>query len=631
MLDPRDTAVYLEALRPPPGHRLEAAIATTYSLDLVTLLAIPLSFARLDMGDGIDELLRNPIRLLHALREQAHRLTIFCQAGRIAVPARRHALFAHLESSIHECQLRDTPGELHAKTWFLRFREGQNGPVVHRFLCLSRNLTSDRSWDTALALEGPLRDDRVRAFARNRPLRDFLLGVRGCATRRLDEARERELERMADEVIRVEFAVPEGFEDELEIWPVGLPGLASPDLELKRAKRAAVISPFVGEGELKRLVSPERTTLLSRQETLDAVSPDLLSQFERVCVLQDTAVSEDADVQEEASPAATESRAPGSSPADERGLHAKLYVADDGWYSDVWTGSSNASKGGMGGNVEMLVRLRGRRSQAGVEALVGANGSLCELLQDYAIPEAPVPSRPQALANEELVEKARRAVARAGLRLAAAEADGGFYGLTLVAPGALAILDGVSGRCWPALLHESHAADLRDLRRGEHIDLGRVALDGLSAFVCFELAAGSGEDERVVRFALLLPLDGAPETRLDALLAAVLSDPERFLAFILALLRDGEEDALSALDALLSRDRDRGRVGSAPAAAEPGMPLLEDLLRAAARHPERLAGPVHPADDLRRTPEGVKVLPPGFLEIWDVVRTTCAPRGEVTA
>lgn len=43
MLDPRDRGALLEALRPPPGYVVDAAIATTYSLDLVTLLTAPLA------------------------------------------------------------------------------------------------------------------------------------------------------------------------------------------------------------------------------------------------------------------------------------------------------------------------------------------------------------------------------------------------------------------------------------------------------------------------------------------------------------------------------------------------------------------------------------------------------------
>ena len=54
----------------------------------------------LDMTDDNGKLVRDPVALLHALRAYATRLTIFCQAGGIAVPAQRHPLYAHLEQAI---------------------------------------------------------------------------------------------------------------------------------------------------------------------------------------------------------------------------------------------------------------------------------------------------------------------------------------------------------------------------------------------------------------------------------------------------------------------------------------------------------------------------------------------------
>ena len=100
MLPPNQRELYLSALRPPPGFQLDRAIGTTYSLDLITLLSLPLSFALLDMTDREGKLLRDPVALLHALRAYANRLTIFCQTGGIAVPTQRHPLYAHLEEAI---------------------------------------------------------------------------------------------------------------------------------------------------------------------------------------------------------------------------------------------------------------------------------------------------------------------------------------------------------------------------------------------------------------------------------------------------------------------------------------------------------------------------------------------------
>ncbi len=45
--------------------------------------------------------------------------------------------------------------------------------VRYRFLCLSRNMTFDRAWDTMLCLDGDL-TDRGNAFSQNHPLGRFV-------------------------------------------------------------------------------------------------------------------------------------------------------------------------------------------------------------------------------------------------------------------------------------------------------------------------------------------------------------------------------------------------------------------------------------------------------------------------
>jgi hypothetical protein len=45
--------------------------------------------------------------------------------------------------------------QVHPKLWFLRY-VGNYESVTYRLLCLSRNMTFDRSWNTMLCLEGPL-------------------------------------------------------------------------------------------------------------------------------------------------------------------------------------------------------------------------------------------------------------------------------------------------------------------------------------------------------------------------------------------------------------------------------------------------------------------------------------------
>ena len=100
MLDPSARHVYLDALRPPPDFQLDRAVATTFSLDLLTLLAAPLSFALFEC-DHAEQALANPIAVLEALRRATGKFTVFCQRGRISVPRFEKLLFGYLEPVGH--------------------------------------------------------------------------------------------------------------------------------------------------------------------------------------------------------------------------------------------------------------------------------------------------------------------------------------------------------------------------------------------------------------------------------------------------------------------------------------------------------------------------------------------------
>src|SRR6476646_8984946 len=112
MLEPRDRRLLLESLRPPEGYTLDHGLSTTFSLDLLALLTAPLAFTLFDADAALTPSDRNgppadPLALLLALRRQAGRISLFCQAGRIVVPARHQLLFGYLESSVFEATAPD--------------------------------------------------------------------------------------------------------------------------------------------------------------------------------------------------------------------------------------------------------------------------------------------------------------------------------------------------------------------------------------------------------------------------------------------------------------------------------------------------------------------------------------------
>ena len=363
MLDPEERLLLLDALRPPEDYRLSFAIGTTYSLDLLALLTAPLGFTLFELaGPPGNELApADAVRLLGVLRQYADRMTVFCEAGRIAVPPTHAILFGELEQIVAE--VRPPEGRsFHPKVWVLRF-EHEDKPVRYRLLCMTRNLTFDRSWDTMLALDGELHD-RQLAIAVNHPLADFIQALPGMAKPgSVSDRAHAQVATAADELRRVKFEPPEGFDD-FAFHPLGLEPRRHP-WPLERADRLLIMSPFLSDGLVDEIAAQAaESILISRPDTLDAISRSVFNNTRTVYSL-----SPDSTPVE---PAGEETAHPDGITAS--GLHAKLYVAEIGWDARVLTGSANATHAAWYGNIEFLTELIGKRSKCGIDAAARRRG-----------------------------------------------------------------------------------------------------------------------------------------------------------------------------------------------------------------------------------------------------------------
>ena len=80
----------------------------------------------------------------------------------------------------------------------------------YKVLCLSRNLTFDRSWDTMLALDGELVADRKLAIGESKPLGEFIDALPSLVVDKgsLTPARRELVETIGHELKRVRFEIP---------------------------------------------------------------------------------------------------------------------------------------------------------------------------------------------------------------------------------------------------------------------------------------------------------------------------------------------------------------------------------------------------------------------------------------
>lgn len=623
MLDPRDRSLLLDALRPPPGYALDRAVGTTFTLDLLALLTVPLAFTFFSWDEQPEEGRVDPILLLEALRRNADRMALFCQAGQIAVPPRDQLLFSYLEQSVVEVMAPRRGGIFHPKVWALRYEDrAEDRSARYRLLVLTRNLTFDRSWDTLFTLEGEL-TDRTYAFSANHPLGDFLAALPDLAVAAVPAHVRDHVELVHDEIRRVRFELPAGFE-ELRFWSLGLE--ESSDWPFKgRADRMLVVAPFLGDGLLKRLGSDGSAHLLiSRLEAVEKLQRETLRAFSSVYQLSPSADIEARDEQEPE--ADLQPLAEGEDPGG--GLHAKLYVADVGWDARVWTGSANATAAAFHANVEFLVELRGKRSRCGIEAILDRDdedSGLFQMLEEIPLREEPPP---ELTAEEQLQESLRKAqldlvrvplVARVedeagqageeeayGLRIQAVEVDE-FERPDL--PGELEIA------CWPSTRSEAVAAQPLELGDPVAADFGRVSLEALTSFFGFRLRLTGPEGVVESRFLRNLPLLGAPPDRAERILHHVLKDRKDVLRFLLLLLsRDDWVEELGASTGGGAWLPWRGGFGGGSA-----VPLLETMLRALDRDPSRLDEVARFLEDLSRTEGGKELLPEGLEAIWPAI------------
>lgn len=373
MLDAGNRQALTQQLRPPAGFRLVHAVGTTFTLDMTSALAVPLSFV-----SGSGEQFTNSVAVLTALRKVADRVDIFCQAGNIRVPQDASDLLALLEPMIHQVSAK-RGGLFHPKVWVLEFQNDDDGERRYRFLCSSRNLTPDTSWDLLVRLDGAPSES---AQPGNTPLSQFLTRLSPMASVPLDQTRVNRINDLAERIATVEWELPEHISS-LSFRPLGVQSEPEPSSLVSYLRnpqtatglnpdpaaaktigyKKLVISPFLDDTLLGRFIDARtgEAHVFSRADQLDLISSEVIGNNRiRFRSFDDTVTPETVD---EGVP---------NSAGDLTGLHAKAYFCDYGFQTHVLLGSSNATDAGFNKNVEFLVEMKGLKSRIGVDEILNS-------------------------------------------------------------------------------------------------------------------------------------------------------------------------------------------------------------------------------------------------------------------
>lgn len=539
MLDPGAREALTEQLRPPAGYRLSHAVGTTFTLDMLSALSVPLSFVK---GTGDDP--SNAVAVLNAVRKVSDRVDVFCQAGLIRAPRQANDLLAVLEPIVHQV-LPPRRGTLfHPKIWLLEYESEED--LCYRFLCSSRNLTPDTTWDLLVRLDGHLETEHDAGApdpVENAPLARFISSLPGLATVELPEARAHRITDLAQRLAAVRWELPQDI-NSFAFRPMGGGESFAPDSLATFLKdpnestglngkaddnrsfggQRLLLAPFIDDATLGILSQCGARSLevFGRGPELDRLSPETLANTRTTFnAIDDIGLAVDEDPSEP-SPAAE----------DLRGLHAKALFTDFDHTTHVLMGSANATHAAFHSNVEFSVEMTGPRSRIGTGKIRESLSSLpfIEFAGEGGV-ERTEDDEAEWRLQTELIKAASRSFTLDAVR----EKKGDGYEVKI--EHGYAPPSHMTGRVGLLTL-PAQLTPLGPGMTGQHHAFRNVLLELVTPYVLVELrdTASGLVRSSVVQGVLRTDVEG----RIDHIVASQLNTPEKLRAFLLLFLTPEE-------------------------------------------------------------------------------------------
>jgi HKD family nuclease len=590
---------YGTMLIPPKGYRLAKAVAATYTLDLNTLLSIPVALFFSQTLEGNFEAER--VQLLEAIQRCPEVLRIYHQRGKIHVPKKHNRLYGLLEPCVVGILPDNAYTSFHPKVWVLRY-ENDGQPTIYRVIVLSRNLTYDRSWDIAGHLDGEVTEERQE---KNSPLVSFVLYL--LRHEQFDGDKK-----FVSDLRRVDFRTPAGFNKNFAFHPIGIDGHENP-IVTHTGCRAICVSPFVHDEAVRTLrdnVSDE-LLLFGCREELDRLAPESLSDIRSFYISDLIVDGESQDKGED-----------GAGDQAQQNLHAKLYVYQSESSGVSWfLGSANATNAAFERNIEFLLELNGSGASVQLERLkeelLGADEK-GGIFQPYQPPTKPV----DASEIKKLEEKLRllefallkhMAIQRA--EVTSSENAANFDLHLVLDPGA---------SDWPGLKvtvspFNSDATEPQELPSGcvTALTFRNINESNLSRFLRFGIWH---EGDEVRSFLMKVEIDNLPETRVSRILRSIINSRDRFFEYLRFLLADDAQKEPIGTEP----DDDRSPSDGENASIwDTSSTIFERLLLTASRSPHRLRAIDDVIEQLRKEETDnatSRVVPQEFVDFWEAFK-----------
>ncbi|MFD1361115.1 phospholipase D family protein [Lentibacillus salinarum] len=584
MLKPDDNRLnYSDLLTPPAGYEVEFALGTIYTLDLEALVGVPLS---LGLSEEMDRtIMDDPIYVLEGLRKSADKFAIFCEGGQIKVPRENNSIFALMENSVFEVSLANGKS-FHPKLWLIKYRN-EDGEALYRLLVLTRNMTFDRSWDIAIALEGQKVSEQT---AKNRPLADLLQFLTRYST---NHEKVRKIHQLMSDLKYVQFDPVQKQISDFEFCPIGIDGYEKASTGVfDTFHKLIVISPFISESTIRELHektltgskynTPERV-LITRKTELHKLSPELMAEFE-VYTLKDSVVD-------------GESAISGENESDEiaqlQDIHAKLYAKSKYNHHLIYVGSANCSRNAFHGNVEFLLKLTYRKRGFQIMHLLDDLFGEDDDNPFERIEELPAKKEDESDVIEQL-QKGIKQLCRSQLNATVLQEDNAYAVEITVADfhGDEAIEFTVG----PLLSTATEVLQITTLING-------LSMLELGHFYKIRAEKNGESIERVIK----IDTTDVPEEREHEIFRSIIKDSYTFLRYIAFLLAD---DFLMA--ALENLEKQHSGFGSWDVQDSDHPVIYENMLKTAAHSPEKLED----IENMIRMIEDDSIVPPEFNQLY---------------
>lgn len=576
---------YGAQLHPPEGFVLEYAVGTTYSLDLHTLLIVPVAMFNKQFLDLPSEE-KTPIQIIDALKKAKSKLRVFCQSGKINISSSFYTAFSLLESCIEQIPPPNHLASFHPKCWILRFKNDKTDQILYRSIVMSRNITFDKSWDLSYSTEGFV-DSRLTN--RNPDLHRFVVELSNRSKASLPTS-------FIDDLEKVEFMPASGFTEQ-DVEPYGFDSAISRKsnsladfLENNSFNQALVISPFWNKSIIDKLKDKTNglLTIIGRRVEFNKLSAETFQECDAYIlnpVIKDLADTEEVSIFQDQTQAE-------AFPTSKNGkvffqeLHAKAFFLKKGTQTHWWIGSTNASHSGIYRNCECLVHLISPEKAHAPEQVLG---SLIDQKDEQPLFVKYTNEHRNEHFDEE--EKDFRKLVQLicslfdaqnkSLKIICTERKEGLFELQMT----------ISDFNWPDNEHfditiklaSDNSGMWKDFKANQTLFFQNISEINLSQFFQIKIKATSIQDQ-YHEFIVLAQIEGLPSTRDKYILSHLIENTDRLFRYIAYLL--GEPGSTSVTNK--SQISYKNSIKQESIFSMLGIPMMEKLLESTSRNPMRL-------------------------------------------